>query len=187
VDRADGVPVVWWVDLGPRVVGMSRLCGAWVLDRHDVPTTLHALTTTRTVLATAAGRSLLDEHRIAVERVLDPAATLAAVAAGREAMQEGRSGARVFVFTVTLSDASNAPVSVNYSTANGTATAGSDYYAQSGTLTFTPGQTSKTIGIVVNGDRKREADETFFVNLSNVVGAQPQDSQGLGTILNDDR
>jgi probable HAF family extracellular repeat protein len=103
------------------------------------------------------------------------------------AMQEGRSGARVFVFTVTLSDASNAPVSVNYSTANGTATAGSDYYAQSGTLTFTPGQTSKTIGIVVNGDRKREADETFFVNLSNVVGAQPQDSQGLGTILNDDR
>jgi probable HAF family extracellular repeat protein len=103
------------------------------------------------------------------------------------AMQEGLFGTREFVFTVTLSAASGAPVTVDYDTANGTAAAGSDYYAQSGFLTFAPGQTTKTIVIVVKGDWKREADETFFANLSNGVGAQLQDSQGVGTILNDDR
>jgi probable HAF family extracellular repeat protein len=105
---------------------------------------------------------------------------------GDVTMQEGRSGTRVFVFTVTLSAPSNVPVTVNYATANGTAKAGEDYNAQSGTLTFAPGQTTKTISIVVRGDAKREGNETFFVNLSNVVGAQLQDGQGLGTILNDD-
>lgn len=103
------------------------------------------------------------------------------------AMREGRYGTRTFVFTVMLSATSNAPVTVNYDTADGTAVAGSDYNAQSGSLNFAPGQTTKTIGIVVKGDRKREADETFFVNLSNAVGAQLQDDQGVGTILNDDR
>jgi probable HAF family extracellular repeat protein len=102
-------------------------------------------------------------------------------------MQEGRFGTREFVFTVTLSAASGAPVTVNYGTADGTAVAGSDYNAQSGVLTFAPGQATKTIRIAVKGDRKREADETFFVNLSNVVGAHLQDIQGVGTILNDDR
>jgi hypothetical protein len=93
----------------------------------------------------------------------------------------------VFVFTLTLSAPADGPVTVNYATANGTATAGSDYVAQSGTVTFAAGETSKTISIVVNGDRKREANETFFVNLSDVVGALLQDNQGVGTILNDDR
>ena len=102
------------------------------------------------------------------------------------AMQEGLFGTREFVFTVRLSGASGATVTVNYDTANGTAAAGSDYYAQSGVLTFGPGQTTRTIGIAVKGDRDREADETFFVNLSNAAGAQLEDSQGVGTILNDD-
>jgi hypothetical protein len=105
---------------------------------------------------------------------------------GDVSMQEGRFGTRVFVFTVTLSAPSNAPVTVNFATANGTAKAGQDYNAQSGSLTFAPGQTTKTISIVVTGDRNREANETFFVNLSNVAGAQLMDGQGLGTILNDD-
>ena len=78
-------------------------------------------------------------------------------------------------------------MTVSYDTADGTADAGSDYYAESGVLTFPSGQTTKTIGIAVKGDRKREADETFFVNLSNESGAQIQDGQGVGTILNDDR
>ena len=102
-------------------------------------------------------------------------------------MREGFFGTRTFVFTVNLSAASSAPVTVDYDTANSTAAAGSDYYAQSGTLTFAPGQTTRTIGIAVKGDWKREADETFFVNLSNESGAQIQDGQGVGTILNDDR
>jgi probable HAF family extracellular repeat protein len=102
------------------------------------------------------------------------------------AIVEGNSGTRVFVFTVTLSAPSDVAVNVAFSTVNGTAKAGEDYNAQSGTLTFAPGQTSKTISIVVRGDRKREANETFFVNLTNPVGAMLLDGQGKGTILNDD-
>src|SRR5712691_4372454 len=71
-------------------------------------------------------------------------------------------------------------------TANGTASAPSDYLANSGTLTFAAGQTTKTITIVVNGDTLNEADETFFVNLSNAVNATINDGQGIVTIRNDD-
>ena len=103
------------------------------------------------------------------------------------ARTEGNSGTTLFVFTVTLSAASDVPVTVNFATANGTAKAGEDYDAKSGTLTFAPGETSKTITIVVKGDKKKEANETFFVNLSGAVGALILDGQGLGTILDDDR
>ena len=65
---------------------------------------------------------------------------------------EGNSGTTTANFTVTLSAAATSTVTVNYATANGTATAGSDYVAASGTLTFTAGQTSKTIPVTVNGD-----------------------------------
>jgi probable HAF family extracellular repeat protein len=101
-------------------------------------------------------------------------------------LQEGRFGTKVFVFTVTLSAPSSVPVTVNFATANGTAQSTEDYNAQSGTLTFAPGQTSKTISIVVKGDGKRESNETFFVNLSGAVNALIADGQGVGTILNDD-
>ena len=103
------------------------------------------------------------------------------------ARSEGRSGVTYFVFTVSLSAASDKSVSVNFATANGTAkTSDNDYVATSGTLTFAPGETIKTITVQVKGDRKKEANETFFVNLSAAVDAVFADSQGLGTILNDD-
>ncbi len=53
-------------------------------------------------------------------------------------------------------------------------------------LTFTPGQTSKTVTVLVNGDTTNEANETFFVNLSGAANANITDGQGQGTILNDD-
>src|SRR5262249_45180372 len=87
------------------------------------------------------------------------------------AAKEGNSGTTLFVFTVTLSAASDAPVTVNFATANGSATAGEDYDAKSGTLTFAPGETSKTITVVVRGDKKKEGDETFSVNLAGASGA----------------
>jgi hypothetical protein len=100
---------------------------------------------------------------------------------------EGRSGSTTFTFTVTLSAPSATPITVNYSTANGTATAGEDYTAASGTVTFAPGETTRTITIKVKGDRKVEADETFFVKLFGVSSnALILDAQGIGTILNDD-
>ena len=77
-------------------------------------------------------------------------------------------------------------MTVAYATANGTATAGSDYVAASGTLTFLAGQTSKTVAVTVNGDAAVEADETFTVNLSGAAGATIADAQGGGTITNDD-
>ena len=99
---------------------------------------------------------------------------------------EGNSGTRNAVLTVTLSGTTAQTVTVNYATANGTATAGSDYSAAIGSLTFTPGQTSRTISIVVNGDTTVEPNETFLVNLSSAVGATLSDAQGQGTIANDD-
>jgi Calx-beta domain/Domain of unknown function DUF11/Bacterial Ig domain/Domain of unknown function (DUF4214) len=100
---------------------------------------------------------------------------------------EGNSGTTQFTFTVTLSAVSGQNVSVNFATADGTATtADSDYQAQAGTLTFVPGETTKTITVLVNGDAKAEADENFFVNLSGAVNATISDSQGLGTIVSED-
>src|SRR5207248_2979149 len=98
---------------------------------------------------------------------------------------EGNSGTVNAVFTVSLSAASPQTVTVSCSTANCTvnpATSGSDYVAISATtLTFNPGETSKQITVVVNGDTTDEADETFFVNLSGASNATISDSQGVGT------
>src|SRR5262249_18964751 len=79
---------------------------------------------------------------------------------------EGNSGFDDAAFAVVLSAASNRTVTVNYTTQDGTATAPSDYTAASGTLTFAPGETSKTVHVQVRGDTVVESDETFFVNLS---------------------
>jgi hypothetical protein len=104
---------------------------------------------------------------------------------------EGNSGTTNAVFTVSLSSAASTVVSVNYATANGTATAGTDYTAlPTTTLTFNPGETSKTITVPVNGDNQVELNETFFLNLSNLQANGSNvtlaDNQGQGTINNDD-
>src|SRR5262249_21395336 len=80
---------------------------------------------------------------------------------------EGQSGTVTLTFTVTLSAPSPDVITVDYATADGTATAGSDYLAASGTLTFRPGETSKAIAVTVLSDTVVAANETFAVNLSN--------------------
>jgi hypothetical protein len=102
------------------------------------------------------------------------------------AVTEGNSGTVSAVFTVSLSAASTQTISLDYATADDTATAGSDYVASSGTLSFPAGTTSQTLAIVVNGDTSLEANETFLVNLSNATNATVADGQGVGTIQNDD-
>jgi hypothetical protein len=99
---------------------------------------------------------------------------------------EGNSGTTAADFTVTLSAASAFTVTVNYATADNSATAASDYQSASGTLTFTPGETTKTITVLVNGDTTFEQNETFFVDLSGASNASTLDAQGQGTITNDD-
>ncbi len=99
---------------------------------------------------------------------------------------EGNAGTVNAVFTVTLNAASAQTVQVNYATADGTATQPADYTSTSGTLTFTPGQTARTITVPVIGETVPEANETFFINLSGATNATISDNQGLGTITNDD-
>jgi hypothetical protein len=101
---------------------------------------------------------------------------------------EGNSGTKLMVFTVSLSAASDQGVWVDYSTANGTAkTSDKDYVATSGSLYFAPGETVMTISVVINGDKKKEKNEYFYVNLFNAVDAVFADAKGLGNIFNDDR
>ncbi|PYS47257.1 MAG: hypothetical protein DMF68_16520 [Acidobacteria bacterium] len=101
-------------------------------------------------------------------------------------LPEGNSGTTPFTFTIKLSQASNLLVKVDYATADGTATAGSDYQATSGTLVFNPGDTTRTITVLVNGDTSNEPDETFFINLANPQNATLAGAQATGTIQNDD-
>lgn len=91
------------------------------------------------------------------------------------------------VFTVTKTGSTAFSHAVNYATANGTATAGSDYTAASGTLTFAAGDTSKTINVVTTDDAASEAAETVLVNLSApTAGATIATAQGSGTINDND-
>jgi hypothetical protein len=88
---------------------------------------------------------------------------------------------------VSLSGSPLSPVTVSYATAPGTATAPSDFQAASGTLTFPVGVSTQKITVAVVGDKVRERNETFYVNLSNPsANAYLGDAQGAGTIVDDD-
>jgi hypothetical protein len=108
------------------------------------------------------------------------------LAIGDVTVLEGNDGSTAFVFTVTRSGPSGQAVSVDYATADGTAAVGSDYQAAFGTLTIPAGQTTATITVQVNGDRKGEPSEFFVVNLSNATNATIADAQGVGTIVDDE-
>ena len=99
---------------------------------------------------------------------------------------EGNTGTVNATFTVTLSAESGQAVTVNYATANGTAIQPADYASNIGTLTFAPGETTKTFTVVVNGDTLDEINEAFNVNLSTPVNATIADGTGVGTITDDD-
>ena len=99
---------------------------------------------------------------------------------------EGDSGEATATFTVTLSPGSDQTVTVDFATADETATAPSDYQPSAGVLVFDPAQTTQSVSVTVNGDTLNEADETYFVDLSNPTNATITDGQGVGTITDDD-
>jgi CSLREA domain-containing protein len=100
---------------------------------------------------------------------------------------EGDSGTKTLDLAVKLSAASDLTVTVDFATANGTASAPSDYIAiPLTTLTFNPGDTTKTISVIISGDQSFEPNEAFTVNLTNPVNSTISKAQGVGTILNDD-
>jgi hypothetical protein len=102
------------------------------------------------------------------------------------AAMEGASGVSVLGFVVSLSVPSGRTVSVTYSTADGSARAGSDYVASSGTLVFPAGTTALPLPISIVGDTRPETDETFLVQLIGATNATLGDPEGVGTIVNDD-
>jgi hypothetical protein len=106
---------------------------------------------------------------------------------GDVTVTEGTGSSVIASFTVTISSAASQVLTVDYATEDGTALAGQDYVAQSGTLTFNPGETTKTINITVLGDALDELNEQFFVNLSNPSSnGKIVDDQGVGTIVDND-
>src|SRR4051812_25491937 len=103
-------------------------------------------------------------------------------------LNEGNAGTTTFTFTVSLSaPAPGGGVTFDIATADGTATQPSDYTQKTLTSQTIPaGSSTYTFDVLVNGDTTPETDETFFVNVTNIVNAIGTDTQGLGTIVNDD-
>jgi hypothetical protein len=109
------------------------------------------------------------------------------VSIGDATVVEGDSGTKNATFTVSLSQPRKSSVSVKYATANGTAVAPSDFTAKAPTqLSFSAGQTSKTVAIALKPDAFGEDDETFSLVLSAPVGVVIDDGQATATIVNDD-
>jgi hypothetical protein len=113
----------------------------------------------------------------------DPSPTVSVAGASAP---EGNSGTTVLNFPVSISAASGRDVTVSYATVNGTATAGPDYTAASGTARLVAGTTSTTVPVTVLGDTAYEANETVTLQLSSPVGATLGTASATGTITNDD-
>jgi hypothetical protein len=99
---------------------------------------------------------------------------------------EGDTGTTSADFTVSLSPPAKVTVTVDWATGDGSAMAGSDYIASSGTITFPAGTTSQTVSVAILGDTEPEPFETFYLNLSNPVDATIGDGQGRAVVRNDD-
>lgn len=101
-------------------------------------------------------------------------------------VDEGDSGSSSLTFSITLSAEATTTVSVDYATADGSATAGSDYASANDSLSFAPGETSKSVNITIFGDTAEESDESFTLSLSNILGADAGTTTATGTITDDD-
>ncbi len=146
--------------------------------------TLNEANETFTVeLINAVGAPVLDPQGVGTITNDDTAPT---ISVGNATVTEGAAGVRSASFVVSLSKSSGRDITVDFDTNDGSAGAGDDYVAASGTLTFTAGQTSAVVSVDVNGDLLNEINETFYLDLSVATNATILDNQGLGTISNDD-
>jgi len=144
-------------------------------------TTSTSTTTTTTPTTTKPGKACDDKNHLH-DRRFECKITISDVS-----KKEGNAGTTAFVFTVAVSGSPMSTVTVDWATGGGTATPVTDYVPANGTVSFAPGVTTKTVTILVVGDIDPETNETFFVNLSNPSpNAYVFDSQGVGTIVNDD-
>ena len=130
----------------------------------------------------ASGAICTDDSRKLSHSTLATVAGPPAISVSDATVQEAEGAA--LVFTATLSHASSRTVTVDYATSDGTAVAGSDYTAASGTLTFNAGDTSQTVQVTVLTDSEDESQETLTLTLSNPSQATLDDGAGTGTIEN---
>ncbi|MCE9560704.1 MAG: cellulose binding domain-containing protein [Planctomycetes bacterium] len=133
--------------------------------------------------STASGFAL---NGIPLDGTSPPPPALPTVSVADVSVREGNTGTTGAVFAITLSTASTTPITVKYATADGTAKASSDYSSILGTVTFAPGETTKTVSVAVIGDTDVEPDESFTLGLSTPSGATLGRSTATGTIQNDD-
>lgn len=127
-----------------------------------------------TISVDVATGTILNDDPIPTVTINDPSAA------------EGNVGNSPLTFTATLSNPTYLNVSIPYTIANDSATAGSDYITQSGAFTFISPQITRNLDVSVIGDTTPESDETFFVNLGAPSNAAIGDNQSVGTILDDD-
>jgi hypothetical protein len=140
------------------------------------------------ILSDANGVELGDTTGVVTIMNDDTASALPAISIADVQISEGNKANKTkAMVTISLSEASTTPVSVNLTTQDGSAISGSDYVAVSDTITFAPGETSHVYTLIINGERINESDEYFSLKLSNAAGATISDDTGVITIINDDR
>jgi chitinase len=187
----DKLDFVW---MGPSYFNISEASGSTVITiaNNNQTYTLSGVAlnrmSTANIIALDSGTVAKWQSAIsaAVQGATPPVVTAPTIAITNASLAEGNSGSRNLAFTVNLSTASTTAVSVNYATSNGTATAGQDYTAASGTVTFAPGVLSQQVNVAIAGDTTVEPSETLTVTLSNPTGATLATATATGTITNDD-
>ena len=202
-DRSNALSFSWSTDnVNFTTISAANLTTPGALDALGFVASHQALTLTgasiadggflyiRWSAATSTGSGSRDEFGIdnLAVNVADSGAS--SVSIDDVSITEGDSGTQLLTFTVTRTSNEGA-FTIDWATAADTAFAGSDFIADSNTLTFTQGgDLTQTVSITVNGDLDIETAEQFFLNLSNVVNtvgvATVTDGQGIGTITNDD-
>ncbi len=167
------------------IIPADSLASTGVVTITAVNNDVDALDKTVTVSATAENDQGITAPQNATLTITDDDAPSLSIGDARVA--EGDAGtSATLTFTVTLSPAATLPVTVDWKTADGTATAGTDYTAGNGTLTFETGDESKTVTVTVTGDDVDEPIETLTVTLSNAPGATLADAVAIGAITDDD-
>jgi hypothetical protein len=161
--------------------GANKTCSIPILeDTTDEPDE-----TVNLALSNPTGGAVLTSPSTAVLTITDNDPQ-PAISITNTSVTEGNTGTVTASFSVTLDRASTNQITVAWASGGGTATAGSDYVPGSGTLTFSAGQTSKTITRAVNGDTLDESNETFNITLSSPTNATLADGVGTCTITDDD-
>lgn len=168
--------------LGITPLNISQ--GNDVLTVDTIGTTNLALSAINTATGTQGSYTFGDRKPVNFQTL--SAVNPSAVKVSDVTVAEGNSGSSVATFIVSLEAPTNITVTVDYVTLNGTASSPGDYQAVNGTVSFSPGQTTRFVSVPVNGDTLPEGNETVILNLANPVNALISDSQGIATITDDD-